>query len=107
MKRGWQGGLLFRIPHSPENPNDFAHFFVVLEAALRTFRAAHGQRGMTASQDRNPRSPGTHIVGPWVIDSINLCRDLRTGTRYIGNWASRERKKVIMRSTCLLALNAM
>ena len=37
----------------------------------------------------NPRSPGTHIVGPWVIDSINLYRDLRTGTQYIGNWASR------------------
>ena len=39
----------------------------------------------------NPRSPGTHIVGPWVIDSINLYRDLRTGTQYIGIWASRER----------------
>ena len=36
-----------------------------------------------------PRSPGAHIVGPWVIDSINLYRDLRTGTQYIGNWASR------------------
>ena len=22
-----------------------------------------------------PRSPGTHIVGPWVIDGINLYRD--------------------------------
>ena len=30
-----------------------------------------------------------YIVGPWVIDSINLYRDLRTGTQYIGNWASR------------------
>ena len=30
-----------------------------------------------------------HIVGPWVIDSINVYRDLRTGTQYIGNWASR------------------
>ena len=30
-----------------------------------------------------------HIVGPWVRDSINLCRDLRTGTQYVGNWASR------------------
>ena len=29
-----------------------------------------------------PRSPATHIVGPWVIDSLNLCRDLRTGTQY-------------------------
>ena len=37
-----------------------------------------------------PRSPGTHIVGPWVIDSINLYRDLRTGTQYMGNWASRD-----------------
>ena len=27
----------------------------------------------------NPRSPGAHFVGPWVIDSINLHRDLRTG----------------------------
>ena len=36
-----------------------------------------------------PRSPGTHIVGPWVIDSINVYKDLRTGTQYIGNWASR------------------
>ena len=36
-----------------------------------------------------PRSPGTHIVGPWVIDSINSYRDLRTRTQYIGNWASR------------------
>ena len=36
-----------------------------------------------------PRSPGTHIVGPWVTDSINLYRVLRTGTQYLGNWASR------------------
>ena len=36
-----------------------------------------------------PRSPGTHIVGPWVIDSKNVYKDLRTGTQYIGNWASR------------------
>ena len=35
-----------------------------------------------------PRSPGTHIVGPWVRDSINSCRDLRTGTQCIGNWGS-------------------
>ena len=35
------------------------------------------------------RSPGTHIVGPWVIHIIHLYRDLRTGTQYIGNWASR------------------
>ena len=39
----------------------------------------------------NPRSPGTHIVGPWVIDSINFYRDLRTGAQYIGIWASRVR----------------
>ena len=36
-----------------------------------------------------PRSPGTHVAGPWVTDSIELYRDLRTGTQYIGNWASR------------------
>ena len=36
-----------------------------------------------------PRSPGTHIVGSWAIDSISLCRDPRTGTQYRGNWASR------------------
>ena len=36
-----------------------------------------------------PRSPGTHIAGPWVVESTNLCRDLKTGTQYIGNWASR------------------
>ena len=36
-----------------------------------------------------PRSPGTHIVGPWVIESIHLHKDLRTGTQYVGNWASR------------------
>ena len=35
------------------------------------------------------RSPGTHIVGPWVPDIIQLYRDLRTGTQYVGNWASR------------------
>ena len=37
----------------------------------------------------HPRSPGTHIVGPWVIEIIHLYRDLRTGTQHIGNWASR------------------
>ena len=36
-----------------------------------------------------PRSPGTHIVGPWVIDNIVLYRDLLTGSQYTGNWASR------------------
>ena len=30
-----------------------------------------------------------HIVGPWVTDNIDLSRDLRTGTQYVGNWASR------------------
>ena len=29
------------------------------------------------------------IVGSWVIGSISLYRDPRTGTQYIGNWASR------------------
>ena len=27
---------------------------------------------------------------PSVVDSTSLYRDLRTGTQYIGNWASRE-----------------
>ena len=36
-----------------------------------------------------PRSPGTHIVGSRVRDSIGLYRDPRTGTQYIGDWASR------------------
>ena len=39
----------------------------------------------------HPRSPGTQIVRPWVIDSLNLYRDLKAGTQYIGNWASRVR----------------
>ena len=38
---------------------------------------------------RLPRSAGTHIVGSWAIDRIYLYRDPRTGTQYIGNWASR------------------
>ena len=39
----------------------------------------------------NPRSPGTHIVGPWVTNNIKLYiyMVLRIGTQYIGNWASR------------------
>ena len=36
-----------------------------------------------------PRSPGTHVVGSWDIDSKNVYRDFRTGTQYVGNWASR------------------
>ena len=43
------------------------------------------------SSGYDPRSPGTHIVGSWVIDSIGLYRDPRTGTQNTGNWASRER----------------
>ena len=39
-----------------------------------------------------PRRVGTHIVGSWVIDSISLYRDPRTGTQYTGNWASGVRK---------------
>ena len=42
-----------------------------------------------------PTTPGTHIVGPWVIDSINLCRDLRTETQYIGIWATRVCSRVL------------
>ena len=45
---------------------------------------------LQSSAMTTPRSPGTHIVGPWVIDSINSYRDLRTGTQYVGNWASRD-----------------
>ena len=33
-----------------------------------------------------------HVVGSWVIDRISLYRDPRTGTQYIGNWASRDYK---------------
>ena len=29
------------------------------------------------------------MVGPWIIDSVNSYRDLRTGNQHIGNWASR------------------
>ena len=29
-----------------------------------------------------------HIGGPWVSDSIKLYTDLRTGSQYVGNWAS-------------------
>ena len=36
-----------------------------------------------------PRSPGTPSAGSWVIASIGLYGDPRTGTQYIGNWASR------------------
>ena len=33
--------------------------------------------------DKNPRSPGTHIVSSWVMGRISLFRDPRTGTRNI------------------------
>ena len=36
-----------------------------------------------------PRSQGTHIVGSWVIDSISIYRDPKTGTQHVRNWASR------------------
>ena len=32
-----------------------------------------------------------HIVGPWVTDNMKLYRDLRTGTQYVGYWASRDK----------------
>ena len=38
---------------------------------------------------KSPRSPGTHIVGSCVMGRISFYRDPRTGTQYIGNWASR------------------
>ena len=40
---------------------------------------------------QGPRSPGTYIIGSWVMDSIGLYREPRTGPQDIGNWASRER----------------
>ena len=45
--------------------------------------------GPEESSGASPRSPGTHIVGPWVTDNIKLYRVLRTGSQYVGNWASR------------------
>ena len=50
-----------------------------------------GQPGRMDESGSYPTSPGTHVVGPWVIDTKNLYRDLRTGTQYIGNWASKDR----------------
>ena len=41
---------------------------------------------------QDPGSPGTQKVGSWVLDSISLYRDPRTGAQYVGNWASREDK---------------
>ena len=37
-----------------------------------------------------PRYPYSRSLGPWVTDSMILYRVLRTGTQYIGNWASRD-----------------
>ena len=51
--------------------------------------APHPIPGVILNAIYNPRSPGTHIVGPWVIDSIRVYRDLKTGTQYVGIWASR------------------
>ena len=53
-----------------------------------------------------PRSPGTHIVGPWVMDDTNLYRDLRTGTQYIGNWASRVTQKQASKATSTVIRSA-
>ena len=53
----------------------------------------------------NPRSPGTHIVGPWVTDNIYLYRDVRTGTQYIGNWASRVTLRVQVPNNHILTQN--
>ena len=54
-------------------------------------RESLGQRLAEPGLFSYPRSPGTHTVGSWVVDSISLYRDPRTGTQYIGNWASRVR----------------
>ena len=48
-----------------------------------------GVQDEAATLPRSPRSPGTHTVGSRGIGSITLHRDPRTGTQYIGNWASR------------------
>ena len=42
-------------------------------------------------------NPSTHIAGPWVIDNIDLYRDLRTGTQHLGIWASRVSQRVKVR----------
>ena len=80
------------IPHSPRRATskfgcslcqecwDFGASYswklLVERRALRGFK--HEIWGLP-----NPRSPGTHIGGSWVIDSINLHRDSRTGTQYV------------------------
>ena len=46
--------------------------------------------GQTLNPKACPTSPGTHIVGPWVTDSIQVYKVLRTGAQYVGNWASRD-----------------
>ena len=46
----------------------WATVLVVLEAALHTFRAAHSQRGMTASLDRKKDS---------LCVEVCICRELR------------------------------
>ena len=58
--------------------------------STRKGQVFHEVKGISINVIMVPRSPGTHIVGPWVIDSISSYRDLRTGTQYIGIWASRE-----------------
>ena len=63
----------------------------VVNMSFRTFIVAcrTGTSSSSAGPRRfgcpsNPRSPGTHTVGPWVTDSINLYRGLKTGTQYVG-----------------------
>ena len=56
---------------------------------LRLVRCHMLRQLMSKLHGHNPRSPGTHVVGPWVIDTINLYRDLRAGTQHVSNWASR------------------
>ena len=71
-------------------------FYILLEFRMKRVgflgwgsqkRTLHDQPPLCAQNF--PRSQGTHIVGSWVIDSISIYRDPRTGTQYIRNWASR------------------
>ena len=69
----------------------FTRFRVKCVRCGGVYKALHRLRGrlLPLVADIYPRSPGNHIVGSWVIDSISLYREPGTGTQYIGNWASR------------------
>ena len=46
------------------------------------------------------------MVGPWVMDSIDLYRDLKTGTQYMGTWASRVRFRIRQNRQALVGLSS-